>query len=386
MSRRVAALGLAAMALSVLVTSVPIGGSAAPVAGVRHEVELLLEQREQAVLAADADAWLATVDEPGIAEQRAQFEALVRLGLQAWSEELIALEDGPGGSRRAHVQVRYTLAGDRNPAVVDAVVDLTPRLLVSGATTAATPPWEIDGVQTAAGRHSYVVGGGSGELLRTFAAELDRASASVGRLLGEPPPRLVLLVPADRDQLSRMAPGGVSPGLAAVTTQLGPSGMKAGPVRILADTATLARLDPASRTAVFGHEAFHVAMQSLGPVPQWLAEGLADYAGYRDSGIGVERAVAGLLRHARANGVPQELPEDAAFADPGRATVAYEGAQLAVRMLVAEYGDAHVIALYREVAARGGAATSRAVREILGTDVASITARWQAEVTSLATQ
>jgi hypothetical protein len=386
MSRRVAALGLATMALSVFVASVPIGGSAAPVAGVRHEVERMLDQREQAVLTADADAWLATVDEPAIGEQRAQFEALVRLGLQAWSEELVALEDGQRGSSRAHVQVRYMLPGDPNHAVVDAVLDITARLLVAGTTAAATPPWEIDSVQAAAGRHSYVVGAGSGELLRTFAADLDRASASVGGLLGEPPPRLVLLISADRDQASHMAPGSVGPGLAAVTTQLGPAGRKAGPVRILADAGALAELDPASRTAVFGHEAFHVATQSQGPVPRWLAEGLADYAGYRDSGIGVERAVAGLLRHARANGVPQELPEDAAFADPGRATVAYEGAHLAVRLLVAEYGDAHVVALYREVAAGGDAAMARAVREILGTDVASITMTWQAEVTSLATQ
>jgi hypothetical protein len=386
MSRRVAALGLATMALSVFVASVPIGGSATPVAGVRHEVERMLDQREQAVLTADADAWLATVDEPAIAEQRAQFEALVRLGLHAWSEELVALEDGQRGSRRAHVQVRYMLPGDPNHAVVDTVLDITARLLVAGTTAAATPPWEIDSVQAAAGRHSYVVGAGSCELLRTFAAELDRASASVGGLLGEPPPRLVLLISADRDQASHMAPGSVGPGLAAVTTQLGPAGRKAGPVRILADAGALAELDPASRTAVFGHEAFHVATQSQGPVPRWLAEGLADYAGYRDSGIGVERAVAGLLRHARANGVPQELPEDAAFADPGRATLAYEGAHLAVRLLVAEYGDAHVVALYREVAAGGDAAMARAVREILGTDVASITMTWQAEVTSLATR
>jgi hypothetical protein len=111
---------------------------------------------------------------------------------------------------------------------------------------------------------------------------------------------------------------------------------------------------------------------------------LADYAGYRETGIALEQAVRGLIRHARVNGVPPALPADAAFDDPRHAAWAYEGSHLAVRLLVAEHGVADVVTLYQEVASRGAAAMDEAVREILGTDLASITASWRAEVTSLA--
>jgi hypothetical protein len=384
MSRRVAAFCLAGAALSVLVGSVPIGGSDASAAEVQHQVARLLHEREQAVDISDADAWLATVEEPATPAQRAEFEALERLDLEAWSERLITLEPGPRGSWRAHVQVRYRLPGDPTPAVVDAVLDVTSRLLVAGSAAAAVPPWEIADVQAHAGRHSLVLGADAGEPLRTYADELDRASTSVSAVLGGPPPRLVLVIPADWDQAGRMVPARLNSGLAAVTSQLGPPGTNDGPARILAPAGVLARLDPATRTAVFGHEAFHVATRASGSVPRWLAEGLADYAGYRGTGIALERAVPGLIRHARVHGVPTALPTDAAFDDPRDAAWAYEGSHLAVMLLVAEHGVADVVTLYQEVASRGAVAIDEAVREILGTDLASITASWRAEVSSLA--
>jgi hypothetical protein len=382
MSRLVAAFCLAGAALSVLVGSVPVGGTDASAAEVQQQIARLLHQREQAVDSSDADAWLATVEELVIPAQQAEFAALERLDLEAWSERLITLEHGPRGSWRAHVEVRYLLPGDRSPAAVDAVLDISPRLRVAGSTAAAVPPWEIADVQAHAGRHSLVLGAGA--LLRTYADELDRASTTVSAVLGGPPPRLVLVVPADWDQAGRMVPARLNSGLAAVTTQLGPAGTNNGPARILAPAGVLARLDPATRTAVFGHEAFHVATRASGSVPRWLAEGLADYAGYRETGIALEQAVRGLIRHARVNGVPPALPADAAFDDPRHAAWAYEGSHLAVRLLVAEHGVADVVTLYQEVASRGAAAMDEAVREILGTDLASITASWRAEVTSLA--
>jgi hypothetical protein len=384
MSRRVTALVLAAVVLSVLVGSAPIGGSDASAAGVPDRVTSLLHERAQAVRSADADRWLATVEEPAVAAQWAEFAALDRLGLEAWSERLISLEDGAHGWWRAHVEVRYQLPGDQTAGVVDAVLDITPRIRIAGATAAAATPWEIAGARTWSGRHSLVLAYGTNQMLRTYAAELDRAAASVGRLLGEPPPRLTLVVPADWDQASRMIPARVTTGLAAMSTRLGPPGTTNGPVRILVPAEVLAQLEPATRTAVFGHEAFHVATNGWGPVPRWLAEGLSDFVGYRDSGIAIEQAVAGLIRHARVNGPPPALPTDAAFDVLRHATWAYEGSHLAVRMLVAEHGGADVIALYRVVAAQGGAGLDAAMREILATDVASITASWRAEVHSLA--
>jgi hypothetical protein len=382
MSRRVATLCVAAAALTALVGSVPITGSAATVSGVRDQVERILAQRARAVHAADADSWRATIDEPDDADV-AQFESLQRLSLDTWSEQLVTLEQASDRSWRAAVQVRYRLPGERTDAVVEAVLDLTANLLVAGSTTTPMPPWEIAGVRNSAGSNSLVVGAGSADQLRTYAEEVDRAAASVGVLLGQPPPRVVVVVPEFWHQAGHMDPAAKA-GLAAVTTAVDQPGPAAGPVRVLANTAVLARLPAATRTAVFGHEAFHVATWGRAAVPRWLSEGLADYAGYHESGADLDSAVAGALRQVRADGAPAALPEDAAFDDPLRATMAYEGAHIAVRMLVAEYGAADVVAVYRTVSADRSAGIDAVLGEILGTDLASVTRAWRAELTSRA--
>ena len=383
MSRRVAVLGLAAAALGVLVGSVPIAGSAAPDAEVQLQIEQILARREQAVRTADAVAWRSTVAEPADA-QLALFESLERLNVDAWSEQLTKLERASDRSWRAAVQVRYRLAGERTDAVVDAVLDLTANLLVAGSTTTPMPPWEIAGAEAVSGPNALVVGAGPGDRLDIYAAELEHAAASVGRLLSQPPPRVVLVIPENWEQAGRMDPTNVRAGLAAVTSVLSRRGTAAGPVRVLADAEVLAQLDPATRTAVFGHEAFHVATVGIAAVPRWLSEGLADYAGYREAGADVGRAVAGAIRQVREEGAPPGLPDDDAFDDPSRAAMAYEGAHLAVRLLVSEYGAADVVAVYRAVGAENSAGIDAALSLILGTDEASLTRAWQAELTSLA--
>ena len=383
MSRRVAVLGLAAAALGVLVGSVPIAGSAAPDAEVQLQIEQILARREQAVRTADAVAWRSTVAEPADA-QLALFESLERLNVDAWSEQLTKLERASDRSWRAAVQVRYRLAGERTDAVVDAVLDLTANLLVAGSTTTPMPPWEIAGAEAVSGPNALVVGAGPGDRLDIYAAELEHAAASVGRLLSQPPPRVVLVIPENWEQAGRMDPTNVRAGLAAVTSVLSRRGTAAGPVRVLADAEVLAQLDPATRTAVFGHEAFHVATVGIAAVPRWLSEGLADYAGYREAGADVGRAVAGAIRQVREEGAPPGLPDDDAFDDPSRAAMAYEGAHLAVRLLVSEYGAADVVAVYRAVGAENSAGIDAVLSLILGTDEASLTRAWQAELTSLA--
>jgi hypothetical protein len=364
----------------------PIAGTAGADAPseVRAAVEGLLERRAAAWQAADLRAWRSTLDEGAVDGQVELFEALGHLPLDAWSEELTALEPSGPASWRASVVVRYRLAGDDADALVGGVLDVTPELRVAGATFTPVPPWEIDDVASATGEHSIVVGGADTELLRQYAAELDGAARSVGLLVDGPAPRMVLILAGDWQQARRMVPGGARAGLAALTTALEPPGLPAGPVRVLADPAVLTRLDAATRVALLGHEAFHVATRAMGPVPLWLSEGLADYAGYRGSGVPVETAVAGLLRQVRSDGPPVALPDDDAFADPARATEAYEGAHLAVRLLAAAHGDQKVLELYRRVARDGPRSVDHALEDVLGTDLATVTSRWRAEVASLA--
>jgi len=368
-------------------------GAPAPITGtagadapseVRVAVDALLERRAAAWQAVDPRAWRSTLAEGAVDGQVELFEALGRLPLDAWSEELTALEPSGPASWRAYVIVRYRLAGDDADALVRGVLDVTPELRVAGSTFAPVPPWEIDGVASATGEHSIVVGGAGTELLRQYAAELDGAARSVGLLVDGPAPRMVLILAGDWQQARRMVPGGARAGLAALTTPLEPTGLPTGPVRVLADPDVLAALDAATRVALLGHEAFHVATRAMGPVPLWLSEGLADYAGYRGSGVPVETAVAGLLRQVRSDGAPVALPDDDAFADPARVTEAYEGAYLAVRLLAAAHGDQELLELYRRVAQDGPRNVDHALEDVLGTDVATLTSRWRAEVEALA--
>ncbi|HJU98399.1 MAG TPA: hypothetical protein VJ644_10510 [Jiangellaceae bacterium] len=343
-------------------------------------VRAVLDQRARASREGDATAWAATVDSAAQHDQARVFDRLQRLPLDRWKEELTSVRAGPHGSWRADVLVRYRFDGDRRDALVRAVLDLSPQLLVRGSTTTPLPPWEIEAVRAVAGDTALVVGGAAPDVLRRYAEEADRAATTIGSLLSLPPPRVVLVVPADWEQARRMAGAGVGPDLAAVTTSLEPVGVPSGPVRVLADPGVLAGLDPPTRTAVLGHEAFHVATAGLGAAPLWLSEGLADYAGYRESGIALERASAGLAGQVRRQGVPAALPDDADFGDTGRATLAYEGAHVAVAMLVADYGEERVVALYRRVARDGPRSLDAALRDVLGTDLAAVTAAWRVEV------
>jgi hypothetical protein len=347
---------------------------------VEDAVRVMLDRRARARREGDATAWGATVDVGASEGQATAFGQLIRLPLDRWAEELTSIRPGPGGSWRADVLVRYRFDGDRQDAIVRAVLDLSPGLLVRGSTTTPLPPWEIESVRAVSGDTSLVVGGAAPQVLRRYADEADRAASSVGSLLDRPAPRVVLVVPADWDQAQRMVGAAVGRGLAAVTTSLEPADLPAGPVRVLADPGVLTGLDPQTRTAVLGHEAFHVATAGLGVVPLWLSEGLADYAGYRESGIALERASAGLQEQVRRYGVPAELPDDAAFGDAGRSTLAYEGAHVAVAMLVAEHGEGRIVSLYRRVAGDGPQSLDAALRDVLGTDLSAVTAAWQAEV------
>jgi len=392
-------IGLAAAVVAVLGPSAPApapithtpAGRVAPstdadtaLGDARDVVRDLLDRRAAAWRSSDAQAWHTTLAERGAVAQTAMFEALRRLRLDAWSEELGVLEPGPAGSWRASVVVRYRFAGDETDATVRGVLDITPQLRVAAATSDPVPPWEIDDVRSMAGQRSLVVGGAAADVLRRYSTELDQASRSVGSLLHITPPRVVLVLADDWGQAQRMRSGTEGDGLAALTTSLEPPGLPAGPVRVLADPSVLARLDAPTRVALLGHETFHVATRELGPVPLWLSEGLADYAGYRDSGVSLDRALAGLVGQSRVDGVPTALPDDAAFTDPDRATGAYEGAHLALRMLADEYGEEQVVELYRQAARHGAANLDDALRDVLGTDLAAVTSQWRTEVGELA--
>ncbi len=91
-----------------------------------------------------------------------------------------------------------------------------------------------------------------------------------------------------------------------------------------------------------------------------------------------------LLRAARAGDVPAALPGDDRFAAGGQAAeAAYEGAQLAVRILAEQDGQEALVHAIREIAAHP-AALDQVLRDRLGTDLAELTAAWQQRIRDLA--
>jgi hypothetical protein len=220
-----------------------------------------------------------------------------------------------------------------------------------------------DGTSVAFGSRSLVVGHHADPaLLRDLAIRADAAGRTVSQVLNRPL-RPVVLVPATTAEAARLVGAASLDGLAAL----------ADGQRVVVVPGAFARLTATGRDVVLAHELTHVAAVTDG-VPVWLREGLADYVGYRDSGLSTEVAAAELAAEVREGRLPRELPPPSAFA-PGQVRLAqvYQEAWLACRLIAERFGEPALVKLYGEVREHGldGALTT------LGLSVASLTADWR---------
>lgn len=219
-----------------------------------------------------------------------------------------------------------------------------------------------------------------GELAPIATAAAQRAREELGETAAD---RLVLVVPPTDAALGRLA--GRAPdeaaAIAAVTTRLDATS-DAGAVVAL-NPAVFAEMDERGRRIVLVHEAVHQLTRVVGSrVEMWVAEGYADEIALRGDAAGLETSAGRILAEVRREGPPAALPGPQDFGDAERVTAVYESAWLAIRMLVEEYGDERVREFYDAVVA--GAEVDVALREMLGTDLASVTARWQDYLVALA--
>jgi hypothetical protein len=155
--------------------------------------------------------------------------------------------------------------------------------------------------------------------------------------------------------------------------------------RVILNPPGFAKLGPLGRQVVLTHEITHVASRSAtGPlVPTWLIEGMADYVGYRGTGIAASLAASELvadLSHGRQLG---GLPRDSAYsgANP-RLPQAYERSWLACRYMVETFGARRLVRLYRVIGRNGNgtetSATDTAMRAVLHISLRTFTVSWQA--------
>ena len=382
-------------------------------ASIEAEVHALLDRRAQAVLHRDRSAFLATVDpdRPAFrASQVAMFDALADVPLASWSYELDATVPAavPAGAQAGDeaptwapaVSLRYAVQGfDATPAVENQGLTFVHRptgWLVGSdsdfdgtARRTVRDPWDFGPVSVTQGVRTLVLGHpAAASTMRAVAAEADADIPAVTRVWGPWAERVVVIVPADQEELARITgkTGDLS-AIAAVAVAVDgrPNGESE---RIVVNPANFARLPSPGRRVVLTHELTHVAAgPATGPaVPTWLAEGLADYVAYRD--VDVASVARELAADVRAGRRPAALPTDADFDGASAALPQqYEMSWLACRLIVQRTDSSTLLRFYRAVGASrdagsAAAAVATAMRAELSTTVESFTAAWQAYLTA----
>ncbi len=375
----------------------------------------LLQGRSAAILGRDRAAFLATVDPMATAlesRQAAMFDALAEVPISGWDYTLDALSSRPAESKldlrygrgqwwSPEVSLSYTLAGfDERPTTDVQYLTFVRRdgrwLLGAdddfAAAGAATPRalWERGPVVAVRAPGVLALGHADTALLRNVAAVASAAIPRVSAVWGEQWRRqVVAIVPATPAELSSLLDSDQDLSqIAAVTSAryAGPPDVNADAVdRILVNPETFPKLGQLGRRVVLTHEMTHVATRrATGPsVPAWLAEGLADYIGYKDVKVPLEVAARDLRKDVRAGRLPVLLPDDEFFGGGSSSLAqAYEQSWLAVRLLAERYGEDDLLRFYRAVGAnrQGSRSTVLAaeLQDAFGVDTVTFIADWRA--------
>lgn len=380
-----------------------VGAPVAAPAPSPKAVTAVLRSRSRAVLTGDRDAFLATVDPTGgafRARQGVLFDNLATLPLASWRET-------PAGTRPAfaagdgwtfRLRLTYRLRGFDRANVVSGrylTFERRPRAgwVVSGDGTARglrddPQIWDDGALSVVRGTSSLVIGASSGKPeeaeLRDIAGRLDAGVRAVSAVVGDRwPRRVVALAPATEQQADELAGDVGNIGdIAAFATV---TGEHAVADRVVIAPSAFGRLSGLGRRVVLTHELVHVAMGGArdARTPMWLVEGLADYVGYKDTGVSVRSAARELAAEVSSGGLPSAPPDRAAFAGSGaRLSAAYEEAWLACRMIAQRYGEPALVRLYRTAQAGPGGTRGedRALRTVLGVGSSRFAARWRAYV------
>lgn len=222
-------------------------------------------------------------------------------------------------------------------------------------------------------------------LLDRYAALADEAVRDVRAVLPRWRGRLVVEVPATKEQLGRAldAPPEAYGSIAAVTATVDGSRSPSSPVHILVNPSVFAGLGEEGAQIVMTHEATHVAVDAAtSTMPLWLLEGFADYVALARTELAVSVTASQILAEVRRDGPPRALPGRDDF-DPSNKLLgtSYEAAWLACRLLAEQYGEAELVAFYDAV--DSGSSVEAAFAD-LGTTQQEFTARWREYLRELA--
>ncbi len=382
-----------------------------------QEVERLLSTRTAAVLGRNREAFLGTVDPLADAlmkRQAALFDALAEVPLGTWDYRLdptntkranpkLDLRYGRGQWWAPTVTLSYLLAGfDDRPTIDEHHLTFVRRdgrwLLgadddfeaAGAATTRAL--WDRGPVAAVRAPGVLALGHDDSPLLRNVAAVASAAIPRVREVWGDKwTQKVVVIVPSSTRELSSLLDSTQDlsqiAAVASAKYEGAPDPDATAVDRILVNPETFPKLGQLGRRVVLTHEVTHVATRrATGPaMPAWLAEGFADYVGYKGLKVPLDVAARDLRKDVRAGRLPTALPLDDAFlGGSGSLAQAYEQSWLAVRLLVDRYGEADVVRFYRAVGASRGVAESEVLNTELqgefGIDTAGFVAEWRASL------
>lgn len=365
-------------------------------------LDSLLDARETALLAGDAEAFADTVAAPGSpagVRQLAAFRSARDLGLQELGHDAVRPVTNP--VEGAVVRLRYRVSGvdraDRTTAVRYRLVHG-----VTGWRVAAEEPVEgegaapwlaMPGMRVARGDRAVVAGPADDPALTETVATVDAVLPGLADQWEGTPRHVLVLLPRTPEQADALL-GRVDPsvGEVAATTEgpLGADGRATGD-RVVLDPTARSRLRGAGHEVVLAHELAHVAVRSTvrGAPPGWLSEGYADHVGYRLADLPVDELAAPLLAAVRDGTGPSALPSQADL-DPAThdITIGYLAAWQAAETVAERHGEAALGALLRACATIDEATAEQqctdAMPDVLGETRADLTRAWRQRLVALA--
>ncbi len=158
--------------------------------------------------------------------------------------------------------------------------------------------------------------------------------------------------------------------------------------RVVVNPTTLDTFGTVAGQIVLRHEITHVATRAVtgAATPTWLAEGFADYVGYRDSGVAVQVAARDLRAEIRSGSLPTALPtyRDFSGSNP-RLSAVYQESWMACRLIARDAGEAGLVRFYRLVGRGAGnpvAVVDRALRAVIGVGYDDFVVAWRAYLAS----
>jgi hypothetical protein len=387
----------------------PVSLPATPEASAIPATELiaLLQRREAAALDGEAAAFLRTVSNRSVRDleqQRVLAGNLSEVGFSRWTHTLGPEVEGDDITARrlkdrlgqdalvVRVDLAYRVRGyDLRTVESERVMAFvedggTWKVGADVDTGAFRSPWDVTPVTAYRGESALVLNASTSvsgsELQRISDAAVESVNSFWGRDWDR---RVVVIVPASQKQLGTLLRREADryDNLSAVaTSELSGDSLAGAANRVWVNPGTWGRVTPVGRQIVLRHEITHVATGAAVPsaFPIWLEEGLAEYIGYRGSGVASSIVAQDLFEEVRSGEVPADLPDREGFGPTSPdLSLAYQGSWWAMRVIEARGGSEAVLGVYRAAldAPDPETADEFALQQVLGVSREEFVREWQ---------